>query len=77
MGKLEKASKKSTSAHKRSKPRQAQEDPTSDDVKAVMKTSDWDCDGVSDYDDNCVYVYNPDQTDRNRNGIGDACEPKK
>ena len=46
-------------------------------IEAVMKTTDADCDGISDYDDNCVYAYNPSQLDRNRNGIGDSCEKKK
>lgn len=33
-----------------------------------------DNDGVPNENDNCVYIFNPDQTDRNGNGIGDACE---
>jgi hypothetical protein len=35
---------------------------------------DLDLDGVPDDQDNCPNVYNPDQTDSNHNGIGDACE---
>lgn len=35
---------------------------------------DVDGDGVRDNVDNCVDTYNPGQEDRNRNGIGDACE---
>jgi len=35
---------------------------------------DSDGDGISDYDDNCPYVYNPDQTDTDGDGTGDACE---
>jgi hypothetical protein len=36
--------------------------------------ADLDLDGVPDDQDNCVNVANPDQTDANHNGIGDACE---
>ena len=36
--------------------------------------ADTDSDGVLDNVDNCPNVYNPDQTDTNGNGIGDACE---
>ncbi len=43
----------------------------------VLKGWDRDCDGVSDYDDNCREEYNPKQTDRNRNGWGDACDEPK
>ncbi len=35
---------------------------------------DRDHDGVPDVRDNCPDVYNPDQTDLDRNGIGDACQ---
>ncbi|WP_179353919.1 collagen-binding domain-containing protein [Winogradskyella vidalii] len=35
---------------------------------------DLDGDGVADCIDNCPEVYNPDQTDANNNGVGDACE---
>jgi hypothetical protein len=37
--------------------------------------ADVDFDVVRDSCDNCRYVYNPDQTDLDHNGIGDACEP--
>lgn len=46
----------------------ASDDPFSSGVK------DTDGDGVSDDVDNCVYVANPDQSDSDGNGIGDACE---
>jgi len=36
--------------------------------------SDMDDDGIPDIDDNCPSVYNPDQSDTDGNGIGDACE---
>lgn len=47
------------------------------DIENISKTLDQDCDGVSDHEDNCVQVWNPDQKDRNKNGIGDACENKR
>lgn len=36
--------------------------------------ADTDADGVIDNEDNCPTDYNPDQSDSNSNGIGDACE---
>jgi hypothetical protein len=36
--------------------------------------SDIDDDGIIDINDNCPSVYNKDQQDINKNGIGDACE---
>jgi hypothetical protein len=35
---------------------------------------DYDKDGIENCKDNCVLDANPTQSDRNRNGIGDACE---
>ena len=35
---------------------------------------DFDGDGIPNLEDNCPFVYNPDQKDINFNGIGDACE---
>ncbi len=34
---------------------------------------DFDDDGVSDYEDNCLSVLNADQSDFNEDGVGDAC----
>jgi len=36
---------------------------------------DYDGDGVSDSQDNCQTVYNPDQADVDSDGVGDACDP--
>ncbi len=42
--------------------------------KAPPPPPDRDKDGVPDFRDNCPDKYNPDQTDIDRNGIGDACQ---
>jgi len=41
---------------------------------AECQTLDLDNDGVNDYEDTCPTVYDPDQTDSDGDGIGDACE---
>lgn len=46
----------------------------SDESDDVMICDDLDDDGVLDALDNCFGIFNPAQTDSNRNGIGDACE---
>ena len=40
----------------------------------VLNSCDIDGDGVTDSQDNCIEIYNPDQEDQNENGIGDLCE---
>ncbi|UCD51684.1 MAG: DUF11 domain-containing protein, partial [Phycisphaerales bacterium] len=48
--------------------------PHPDERLAVSKTLDVDGDGFSNADDNARFVYNPDQTDSDGDGIGDAGE---
>ena len=66
-----------SSSQQRPKPRDPNSEITFSDVMNILKSIDYDCDGISDYDDNCRAVYNPKQEDKNKNGIGDACEPKR
>jgi Thrombospondin type 3 repeat len=47
-----------------------------EDLDAGLGTTDWDCDGICNSKDNCVFVYNPNQKDKDGNGKGDACDPK-
>lgn len=42
--------------------------------KAPPPPPDQDKDGIPDFRDNCPSVSNPDQTDIDRNGVGDACQ---
>jgi hypothetical protein len=48
---------------------------TSLDDFAVALLPDSDEDGVPDRYDNCPNTYNPDQTDLDGDGLGDACDP--
>jgi hypothetical protein len=41
---------------------------------SLYRPADTDGDGVMNESDNCVRIANPDQEDKNGNGIGDACE---
>lgn len=57
-------------------------DPPLDEISALdmldllVGSKDLDCDGIPNGDDNCFLIYNPNQKDKNKNGIGDACEGK-
>lgn len=44
-----------------------------DDI-VITQPVDSDGDGVMDPNDNCPYIYNPEQADRNSDGWGDVCE---
>lgn len=37
--------------------------------------SDYDCDNITNNQDNCPNDYNPNQKDTDKNGIGDVCSP--
>lgn len=52
--------------------------PNNDEVTLydIWINADNDGDGVYNQKDNCKDVSNPDQADKNKNGVGDACEPK-
>jgi hypothetical protein len=48
-----------------------------DDICDPTPFADLDRDGIGDEKeelDNCSSIFNPDQSDRDRNDIGDACE---
>lgn len=51
------------------------EEPLVINPKGIYVTPDVDCDGIENARDNCVLTYNPNQKDRNKNGVGDVCEP--
>ena len=45
-----------------------------DDFRITVPDPDTDADGISDDTDNCVNDTNPDQTDSDQDGQGDACD---
>jgi len=49
---------------------------TGDQAVTAAKSVDFDNDGLSNHDDNCPAIYNPDQKDTDGDGRGDACETK-
>ncbi len=48
--------------------------PDTEDADDILICDDLDEDGILDVLDNCADHFNPQQTDDNHNGIGDACE---
>jgi Thrombospondin type 3 repeat len=49
-------------------------EPPPPQVKQPPPPKDTDHDGIPDFRDNCPTVFNPDQADIDRNGVGDACQ---
>ena len=47
---------------------------TEEDVRKAAMAVDFDGDGIPNALDNCPSVFNPDQADRDGNGIGDVCD---
>ena len=48
--------------------------PLDEEDDEILICDDLDDDGILDVLDNCFGLFNPLQTDTNRNGIGDECE---
>lgn len=46
-------------------------------IDDALPSGDYDKDGVPNSVDNCPLTPNPDQADRNKNGIGDVCEAQQ
>lgn len=56
-------------------PRDPLEEMTAEDIVRAAQAVDSDGDGLSNADDNCGQVANPDQEDSDGDGYGDACDP--
>lgn len=50
--------------------------PTPSNSPTPIPSDDSDGDGISDSEDNCPNVANPDQADSDENGLGNACDKK-
>jgi hypothetical protein len=51
-------------------------DPTDEMISELATIADFDDDGTGNADDNCPETSNPDQSDADGDGIGDACDPR-
>lgn len=52
------------------------EEAKNDPDRREFPVEDWDCDGICNEADNCVFVFNPNQKDKNKDGYGNACDLK-
>ncbi len=50
---------------------------TAEQVDSSAKATDFDKDGYANAYDNCPAIYNPNQSDKDKDGIGDVCETQK
>lgn len=57
-------------------PTEVPETNLNDVADALFGGYDVDCDGVRSSEDNCPFTYNPNQSDKDHNGIGNACDGK-
>src|SRR5688572_14655073 len=48
-----------------------------DMLNGGLGTIDFDADGIENCVDNCLFDRNKDQKDKDKNGVGDACEWRK
>ena len=62
---------------KKSEPEPEPEPNPDPSLGKAPKPSDKDKDGIIDSEDNCPFVFNPEQTDKDEDGIGDDCEKGK